>query len=395
MRVTTTDGWNTTTDVSAPFSIGGQLSDGLIAFNDWQTGAVWTASIDGGGAKKIVDSGRHPRWSPDGTKLAWDRTDLYTAKPDGSDVRKVTSVPSGQTLLGAAVGDDDTLLAKLENAYPQGNQLVDIADGVGHGLRVDVRVEVRRALRRHDRRRPGPQPRGPLRGLVVDLHDDRRQDRRAARRQVVRRGVARRPLRGRHQVPQRQRLAHRRDRRRPQDGDADEPHQRHVRRLQRLPDLVADRRVDRLGLQQGPQRRDGLRRDRPVADPPRRHRRAEDRRRRGARQQELRAARRPAGPRPGPRPRADARGAAARRRAPAAPYTGTEGAAGRARRPRLQARRRRRGDHRLRVGPRRRRRLRRRRRRPAAGQRSPTTAPTRSPSRSPTPRAASPPTPPR
>ncbi|HEU4842075.1 MAG TPA: PKD domain-containing protein, partial [Ilumatobacteraceae bacterium] len=126
VRVTTTDGWNTTTDVSAPFSIGGQLSDGLIAFNDWQTGAVWTASIDGGGAKKIVDSGRHPRWSPDGTRLAWDRTDLYTAKPDGSDVRKVTS---GKTYTGPIWVGDDRLLAKLENAYPQGNQLVATADG--------------------------------------------------------------------------------------------------------------------------------------------------------------------------------------------------------------------------------------------------------------------------
>ncbi len=52
------------------------------------------------------------------------------------------------------------------------------------------------------------------------------------------------------------------------------------------------------------------------------------------------------------------------------------GRRGRARRPRLQARRGRRRDHRLRVGPRRRRRLRRRRRRAAAGHASPTRAPT-------------------
>src|SRR6185436_1553699 len=90
VRVTTTDGWNTTTDVSAPFSIGGQLTDGKIVFNDWQTGAVWSASVDGSGAKKIADRGRHPRWSPDGTRIAWDYTDLYTADADGGDVRKVT-----------------------------------------------------------------------------------------------------------------------------------------------------------------------------------------------------------------------------------------------------------------------------------------------------------------
>ncbi len=58
-----------------------------------------------------------------------------------------------------------------------------------------------------------------------------------------------------------------------------QPHQRPVRRLQRAPDLVADRRVDRLGLQQGPRRRHRVRLDGHLEDPPGRHRRAEDRRR--------------------------------------------------------------------------------------------------------------------
>ena len=96
VRVTTTDGWNTVSDVSAPFSIGGQLSDGLIAFNDWGSQATWTASIDGTGAKQIATNAHHPRWSPDGSRLAWDNADLYTAKPDGTDKRQVTHLTSGR-----------------------------------------------------------------------------------------------------------------------------------------------------------------------------------------------------------------------------------------------------------------------------------------------------------
>ena len=230
-----------------------------------------------------------------------------------------------QDLLGPMWADDDTLLAKLENSYPKGNQVVEIGSGAAtdfgttsaskFAVLCDVSADGSKMLA----------PQRPLRGLLVDVHRRRRQDRRAARGQVLRLAVARRPLRGRHEVPQRQRLADRRDRRRPQDRRQDQPHQRHLRRLQRLPELVADRRVDHLGLQQGAQRRDRLRRDGPVADPPGRHRRAEDRRRQGARQknfeppdiQPLR------GFEPDPEPtRQELKPVAERRR----PVTGAEGA---------------------------------------------------------------------
>jgi len=126
VRVTTTDGWNTTADESGPFTIGGQLSDGKIVFNDWGSGAVWTAAIDGSGATKIADRGRHPRWSPDGTRLAWDYGDLFTADANGGDVRKITT---GKPYSAPLWADEDTLLSKLENAYPTGNQLVETANG--------------------------------------------------------------------------------------------------------------------------------------------------------------------------------------------------------------------------------------------------------------------------
>ncbi len=130
VRVTTTDGWNTASAVSAPFGVGGTLADGLIAFNDWQSGAVWTADIDGGGARKIADRGRHPRWSPDGSRLAWDATNLFTAKPDGGDVRQVTDLPAGQRYWAPLWAGTGTLLAKRDvNSFPEGNELVDTATG--------------------------------------------------------------------------------------------------------------------------------------------------------------------------------------------------------------------------------------------------------------------------
>ena len=277
MRVTTTDGWNTVTDVSAPFSIGGQLSDGQIVFNDWGSGAVWTADIDGGGAKQIADRGRHPRWSPDGTRLAWDYTDLYTAKPDGSDIQKITT---GKTYRGRC-GPTRTRCSPSSRTPTR---------------RATSSWRRPTAPRRTSGRRPrrsspccatssptgeGARPRRPLRGLVVDLELRRRQGRRAARGEVLRLVLARRALRGRHAgtaaTPTRASTSSSSTSR----PDAEQPHRRHLRRLQRLPDLVADGRVDRLGLQQGPQRRDRLRRHRPLAHPPRRHGREEDRRRQG------------------------------------------------------------------------------------------------------------------
>ena len=143
--------------------------------------------------------------------------------------------PDRQQLLGPGLGRRGRPARQARERLPQGQPGRGRRHGRRHGLRDDLRIEVRRALRRLARRLEGPAPLRPLRGRLVDVHGRGRQDGRAARGQVVRLAVARRDQGRRHQVPQRQRLAHRRDRRRPQDRSPDQPHQRHVRRLQRLP----------------------------------------------------------------------------------------------------------------------------------------------------------------
>ncbi|MGQ0737255.1 MAG: amidohydrolase, partial [Acidobacteriota bacterium] len=64
-------------------------------------GALWTLSIDGGSATRILEDGydaRMPAWSPDGQRLAFQAYrsstwNLWTIKADGTDLRQVTSSP--------------------------------------------------------------------------------------------------------------------------------------------------------------------------------------------------------------------------------------------------------------------------------------------------------------
>ena len=120
-----------------------------------------------------------------------------------------------------------------------------------------------------------------------------------------------RALRRRRAGQQRRRQPHQHRHLGPPGEDDAQPHEQPVRGLQRVPHVVADRRLDRLRLQPRPRRLDRLRLDRPVEDPSRRHRRAEDHGRQ-ARRPELRAPGRAAAPRHRAGPGADARGAAAR-----------------------------------------------------------------------------------
>jgi eukaryotic-like serine/threonine-protein kinase len=58
-------------------------------------GPLWAVSVTGGSPRRLGDSvGRFPQWSPDGQKLAyWTGNDLYVAKADGSEPRKILTVP--------------------------------------------------------------------------------------------------------------------------------------------------------------------------------------------------------------------------------------------------------------------------------------------------------------
>jgi Tol biopolymer transport system component len=57
---------------------------------------VWTVDADGSGQRKVLDSAFQPRWSPDGSKLLYQRYDsnlatlgVYVARSDGTGVRQL------------------------------------------------------------------------------------------------------------------------------------------------------------------------------------------------------------------------------------------------------------------------------------------------------------------
>jgi Tol biopolymer transport system component len=57
---------------------------------------VWTVDADGSGQRKVLDSAFQPRWSPDGSKLLFQRYDsnlatlgVYVARSDGTGVRQL------------------------------------------------------------------------------------------------------------------------------------------------------------------------------------------------------------------------------------------------------------------------------------------------------------------
>ena len=170
-------------------AIGGKLSDGRSSST---TGL--RRRLDRGHRRQRREEdrhrGRHPRWSPDGTKLAWDDTDLFTAKPDGSDVQQGHD---RQALHGAAVGRRRHDARQARERRPEGNQLVETADRRRDGLRVTSARSSASCATSHRRREVLGRA-----GLYEDswtISARRRQGRRAARGEVLRLALARRPLR--------------------------------------------------------------------------------------------------------------------------------------------------------------------------------------------------------
>ena len=112
-----------------------------IAFASNRTGPfeIWLADADGGNVRQLTDLRaicRHPRWSPDGRRLAFVvrsallRTSVYVADAATGDTRRVTS--------GAALEQWPTWSADGQSIYFASTQ-----GGDWHVWRVPPTVETR------------------------------------------------------------------------------------------------------------------------------------------------------------------------------------------------------------------------------------------------------------
>lgn len=125
VRVTTTDGWNTTTSTSGAVTVGGQLSDGKIVAASSARGIV-TADLDGANLQVIAAGGHEPRWSPDGRRFTWRNGGVHVADADGSDVRKLTTTG---VLTPVWMPDGDRIIANASGTTP----MIDAETGAALG----------------------------------------------------------------------------------------------------------------------------------------------------------------------------------------------------------------------------------------------------------------------
>ena len=84
--------------------------------------SIWTVPPLGGIPRKIIERGRNPNWARDGSRLVYEVDDqVWTAKADGSDQRRVEGIPQA-----------DLLLADRMPAYsPDGSHLAFFQCGKG------------------------------------------------------------------------------------------------------------------------------------------------------------------------------------------------------------------------------------------------------------------------
>lgn len=124
--------------VPAPF---GPARNGLVAYSE--NGDIYTADAVTGNPTAIVkgpENDINPRWSDDGTSLAFERTvngsstdgDVYVARPDGSDQIRVTLHPlAGITTYAFSPNGKEMLITASAGGIPA----VFIAEAAGTGLR--------------------------------------------------------------------------------------------------------------------------------------------------------------------------------------------------------------------------------------------------------------------
>ena len=115
-------------------------------FADPQTRrAIVVASADGKHKRRItpwrLNAGDNADWSPDGTRILFrshndedeaTQSQIYTVRPDGSDLRQLTRFPAGTLILSSAYSPDGTQIVFAKgDAGDQADLFVMNADGTG------------------------------------------------------------------------------------------------------------------------------------------------------------------------------------------------------------------------------------------------------------------------
>lgn len=98
------------------------------------TTSIWSVPPAGGESHKVIEGGRNPNWSWDGSRLVFERGyDVWTANADGADQRKVEGVPPTDHLLAdrmPAFSPDGASIAFFQKSKgPHGDYWVVPADG--------------------------------------------------------------------------------------------------------------------------------------------------------------------------------------------------------------------------------------------------------------------------
>jgi eukaryotic-like serine/threonine-protein kinase len=98
--------------------------------------SIWSVTPLGGTPRKIIDSGSNPNWSGDGSQLVFERSlDIWTARADGSQQRKVEGIPLTNNLLAArmpSLSPDGSSIAFFQpDAGPLGDFWVIPSTGGG------------------------------------------------------------------------------------------------------------------------------------------------------------------------------------------------------------------------------------------------------------------------